>query len=177
MKLVLFQTAPSAEVMPGAFTGRGVVDISDAVQKSHTPQLTMQGIIDGCGGYIAGSAELIEYLKNNAGAFVYSVAVPPVIAEATLKALEIMHREPERVTRLQYNGMAFRELAKRRGLDTGTGAGTAIYPIIKGDSLPAAVLPCCRKNCLNAGSTSNLCSIRPCRLSSRGCDFFDDHAS
>ena len=46
MKLVLFQTAPGAELLPGVLTDRGVVDISAAVQKSHTPQLTMQGIID-----------------------------------------------------------------------------------------------------------------------------------
>lgn len=46
MRLVLFQTTPSAEILPGALTDRGVVDISAAVQKSYTPQLTMQGIID-----------------------------------------------------------------------------------------------------------------------------------
>ena len=47
MKLVLFQTAPGAGIAPGLLTGRGVVDISAAVTKSYTPQLTMQGIIDG----------------------------------------------------------------------------------------------------------------------------------
>ena len=47
MKLVLFQTAPGAEISPGVLTGRGIVDISPAVKKSYTPQLTMQGIIDG----------------------------------------------------------------------------------------------------------------------------------
>jgi len=46
LKLVLFQTTPSAEITPGVFTGRGIVDISAAVKKSYTPQLTMQGIID-----------------------------------------------------------------------------------------------------------------------------------
>ena len=47
MKLVLFQTAPGAELLPGVLTERGVVDISPVVAKSYTPQLTMQGIIDG----------------------------------------------------------------------------------------------------------------------------------
>jgi 2-keto-4-pentenoate hydratase/2-oxohepta-3-ene-1,7-dioic acid hydratase in catechol pathway len=47
VKLVLFQSAANAEVLPGLLTGRGVVDISGAVKKGHTPQLTMQGIIDG----------------------------------------------------------------------------------------------------------------------------------
>ena len=47
MKLVLFQTTLSAEVLPGVLNHRGVIDISAAVNKDYTPQLTMQGIIDG----------------------------------------------------------------------------------------------------------------------------------
>jgi len=46
VKLVLFQGTPEGEVLPGLMTDRGVVDISGAVTRSHTPQLTMQGIID-----------------------------------------------------------------------------------------------------------------------------------
>ena len=46
MKLVLFQSAAGGVVAPGLLTGRGVVDISGAVTKGFTPQLTMQGIID-----------------------------------------------------------------------------------------------------------------------------------
>jgi 2-keto-4-pentenoate hydratase/2-oxohepta-3-ene-1,7-dioic acid hydratase in catechol pathway len=47
MKLVLFQAAGSTEPRPGALTERGVVDIAGAVTAGYTPQLTMQGIIDG----------------------------------------------------------------------------------------------------------------------------------
>ncbi len=101
---------------------------------------TLSKTFAGCGGYIAGSAQLIEYLKLTTGAFVYSVAMPPVVAAASLAALEVMYREPERVTRLRHNGIMFRELAKRHGLDTGAGVGTAICPIIIGDSIPAALL-------------------------------------
>lgn len=101
---------------------------------------TLSKTLAGCGGYIAGSAGLIDYLKNIAGAFVYSVAMPPVIAAAALKALEILHDEPERVAALAQNGIAFRSLARERGLDTGSSAGAAICPIIIGDSLPTAVL-------------------------------------
>jgi 2-keto-4-pentenoate hydratase/2-oxohepta-3-ene-1,7-dioic acid hydratase in catechol pathway len=46
VKLALFQSAASAEIAPGLITGRGIVDISGAVRKGHTPQLTMQYIID-----------------------------------------------------------------------------------------------------------------------------------
>ena len=47
MRLVLFEAAGQGEPAPGLLTDRGVVDISRTVPKGHTPQLTMQGIIDG----------------------------------------------------------------------------------------------------------------------------------
>jgi len=46
MKLVLFQTAERAEPSPGLLTERGVVDIGGSIERSCTPQLTMQGLID-----------------------------------------------------------------------------------------------------------------------------------
>ncbi len=46
MKLVLFQKPAASDVVPGVLTERGVVSIADVVPSRHTPQLTMQGIID-----------------------------------------------------------------------------------------------------------------------------------
>ena len=46
MKLVLFQSAGTKESRPGLLTERGVIDVTNAVKTSYTPQLTMQGIID-----------------------------------------------------------------------------------------------------------------------------------
>ena len=46
MKLVLFQSSNSTGILPGVLTERGVVDVSSAVKQGHTPQLTMQGIIE-----------------------------------------------------------------------------------------------------------------------------------
>ncbi|MGB9647476.1 MAG: fumarylacetoacetate hydrolase family protein [Stellaceae bacterium] len=47
MKLVLFQTPGRDAAVPGLLTDRGVVDISGITEKGHTPQLTMQVLIDG----------------------------------------------------------------------------------------------------------------------------------
>jgi 2-keto-4-pentenoate hydratase/2-oxohepta-3-ene-1,7-dioic acid hydratase in catechol pathway len=47
LKLVLFQKPSGEDILPGVLTDRGVVDVSRAVKNSYTPQLTMQGIIDG----------------------------------------------------------------------------------------------------------------------------------
>jgi 7-keto-8-aminopelargonate synthetase-like enzyme len=101
---------------------------------------TLSKTLAGCGGYIAGSTDLVEYLKCMAGVFVYSVGLPPALAAGATKALELMHREPERVRQLQHNGRYFHDLAKQSGLDTGTGMGTAVCPIMVADSLPAVVL-------------------------------------
>jgi len=46
VKLVLFQAGTGSDIMPGLMTERGIVDISSAVKKDYTPQLTMVGIID-----------------------------------------------------------------------------------------------------------------------------------
>jgi 2-keto-4-pentenoate hydratase/2-oxohepta-3-ene-1,7-dioic acid hydratase in catechol pathway len=45
MRLVLFDKG--GEPVPGVWTERGIVDVSGAVPKGHTAQLTMQGLIDG----------------------------------------------------------------------------------------------------------------------------------
>jgi len=101
---------------------------------------TLSKTLAGCGGYIAGSATLVDYLRCMAGAFVYSVGIPPAIAASVQKALELMHREPERVTRLQDNGKHFLQYAKAKNLDTGFGRGTAVTPIVVGDSVAAVIL-------------------------------------
>jgi 8-amino-7-oxononanoate synthase len=59
------------------------------------------------------------------------------------KAIEIMHREPERVATLHRNAKYFYETAKAHKLDTGNGSGTAVCPIVVGDSIPAVVLSEC----------------------------------
>ena len=46
MKLVLFAHHPG-DARAGLLTERGILDASKIVPRAHTPQLTMQGIIDG----------------------------------------------------------------------------------------------------------------------------------
>jgi 8-amino-7-oxononanoate synthase len=101
---------------------------------------TLSKTLAGCGGYIAGSAVLVDYVKSVVGGFVYSVGMPPVIAATAYKALEILHREPHRVRQLQSNAAFFQAEARQRGLDTGTATAASVCPIMVGDSLPTAVL-------------------------------------
>ncbi len=101
---------------------------------------TLSKTLAGCGGYIAGERALVELLKYNAPGFVYSVGIAPPLAAASLAALKIMQKEPERVARLHENAQRFLTLARAAGFDTGSSQGFAIVPIITGSSLKAAKL-------------------------------------
>lgn len=94
-----------------------------------------------CGGYIAGSRALIEYLKYTAPGFVYSVGMPPPNVAAALAAIRLMKKEPERVARLHELSGLFLQLARERGLNTGAGgSGSPVIPVIVGESLRALSL-------------------------------------
>ena len=102
---------------------------------------TLSKTLAGCGGYIAGSGDLVDYIKSLVSVFVYSVAMPPVIAASANAALQIMHQEPQRVEKLQANARYFDAMARARGLQTVAKAmPTAVSPIIIGDSVPAVAL-------------------------------------
>lgn len=101
---------------------------------------TLSKTLAGCGGYIAGSRALVDILKFAAPGFVYSVGLAPPLAAASLAALRIMLREPERVQRLRERGALFLNLARREGLDVGTSQGFAVIPIIVGSSRKAIAL-------------------------------------
>jgi 7-keto-8-aminopelargonate synthetase-like enzyme len=98
---------------------------------------TMSKTLGSCGGYIAGSKELIEYLKYTVPGFVFSVGLPPAAAAAALAALRLLEAEPQRVARLRENARLFLALARTRGLNTGTSQDTAVVPVILGSSLSA----------------------------------------
>lgn len=101
---------------------------------------TLSKTLAACGGYVAGSAALIDLLKAEAGGFVYSVGLAPALASAALASLDIMKAEPDRCARLRQNGALFLKLAQDAGLDTGLGCGFSVAPVLVGDSLRAVQL-------------------------------------
>ncbi|MGH7048591.1 MAG: aminotransferase class I/II-fold pyridoxal phosphate-dependent enzyme, partial [Stellaceae bacterium] len=84
---------------------------------------TLSKTLVSCGGYIAGSAELVDYLKLAAPGFVFSVGITPPAAAAALAALELLLAEPERVRRLNDRAALFLALAREGGLDVGGSIG------------------------------------------------------
>ena len=101
---------------------------------------TLSKSFAGCGGYIAGSAALIDYLKYTAPAFIFSVGLSPPLAGASLAAIQLLEIEKHRVKKLQDNGRYFLLTAKEKGFDTGLSEGYAIIPIILGNSMHTAKL-------------------------------------
>src|SRR5271163_1191918 len=101
---------------------------------------TLSKSLVSCGGYIAGRAELVDYLKLVAPGFVFSVGMAPPAAAAALAALGLLEREPERVHRVNERGTLFLRLAREGGLDVGGSIGASIVPIVTGSSIRAGRL-------------------------------------
>ncbi|TSE01534.1 aminotransferase class I/II-fold pyridoxal phosphate-dependent enzyme [Skermania sp. ID1734] len=95
---------------------------------------TMSKALAGCGGYVAGSRELIQFLKYTTPGFVYSVGITPPNAAASLAALRQLKAQPEALERLRKNSRLFLELAKEFGINTGDSHDTPVIPCIVGDS-------------------------------------------
>ncbi len=87
-----------------------------------------------CGGYIAGSKELVKFLKYNSPGFLYSVGISPANAGAALAAIKLLQVEFQNVTLLQKNARFFLDCCHKEGLDTGTSANSPIIPVIIGNS-------------------------------------------
>ena len=67
---------------------------------------TLSKAVGSEGGFVCGSAELIQYLTNKARSFIFSTALSPVTMAAGLRGLQKIQEEPRRVAQLRDN-MAF----------------------------------------------------------------------
>src|SRR2546422_7796297 len=86
---------------------RGMVDIKMSSLSKSIPSV---------GGFIAGIPELAALLKHVSRAFVFSAALPPASAAASMAAIDLMEREPQRVARLRRNYRALRAGLQAGGL-------------------------------------------------------------
>lgn len=121
--------------------GNGIAAHFDADPRSIDIGMgTLSKTLASAGGYIAGSAALVEMLRSYAPGFLYSVGLAPPLAAAAHAALQVMRREPERVMRLRANGQLFLRLAKAKGINTGLSMGYSVIPVIVGSSIKAGRL-------------------------------------
>ena len=115
-------------------TGRGLVEhcgLSGQPVDIHMGTLSKS--LASCGGFIAGDACLVQYLRFLAPGFIFSVGLAPADAAAALAALRILRREPERVLRLQAVGREFRRLMHACGFPVEPEGASPIVPLTIGD--------------------------------------------
>jgi 8-amino-7-oxononanoate synthase len=122
-------------------TGRGIAEAQGIDPREVDIWMgTLSKSLCAAGGYVAGPAELISWLRHTLPGFVYSVGLSPPLAAAALAALDALREEPWRVARLAENATALRDGFAARGFDVGHSAGRAIVPLVTGSSLKAARL-------------------------------------
>lgn len=93
---------------------------------------TLSKAIGVVGGYVAGSQDLITWLKSQARPFLFSTSLTPGAAAACKKAIELMQEHPEYVEHLWDNARYFKDELQKIGYDIGV-SETPITPVILGD--------------------------------------------
>lgn len=88
------------------------------------------------GAFVTGSEELIETLIQSARSYIYTTALPPAAATATLAALELIINGQGLRQQLQVNIQRFRSGAQQLGLKL-LESSTAIQAVVLGDSATA----------------------------------------
>ena len=86
------------------------------------------------GGFIAGDAATIDYLKHNSKPLIFSASMSPANAAAVLAALKVMISEPERIQRLWHNTKRMKEGLIALGFDLGA-SETPILPVYVRDMI------------------------------------------
>ncbi|GGA63474.1 glycine C-acetyltransferase [Ornithinibacillus halotolerans] len=97
---------------------------------------TLSKAIGVIGGYVAGKANLIDWLKVRSRPFLFSTAVSPADAAASKKAIEILMESTELHDKLWENGNYLKDGLKKLGFDIGN-SETPITPCIIGEEKAA----------------------------------------
>ncbi|OGV00158.1 MAG: 8-amino-7-oxononanoate synthase, partial [Ignavibacteria bacterium RIFOXYA2_FULL_37_17] len=84
------------------------------------------------GGFVAGKERVINYLKHHSAALIFSASPTPAAVAAALAALDILKKEPWRVTKLIDNANKVRKELTEAGFNVLDGR-TAIVPVIVGN--------------------------------------------
>lgn len=111
--------------------GRGTADHFKLNDKVDILCGSMSKSLASTGGFVAGSRDLIEYLRTNSKQTLFSAALSPSMAASASASLDIMQSEPQHLERLWKNTKRYREMLKGLGLDT-WGSETPAVPIVLG---------------------------------------------
>ncbi len=106
--------------------GRGTASHFGLTDKVELIMGTFSKSFGSLGGFIAGSSEVIGFLKHNARSLIFSASMPPSNIASVSKAIDIMLGEPERIQHL----WDVSEYARKQFQDRGFETGHSVTPII-----------------------------------------------
>ncbi len=114
-------------------TGRGSIEYCNVMGRVQIVASTFGKALGGAsGGFTAAANEVTSLLRQRSRPYLFSNSLSPVIAAATLKAVDLITRSPELVKKLRSNTAYFREKITSAGFDIPLG-DHPIVPIILGD--------------------------------------------
>ena len=113
--------------------GRGIVDHFNLHGKVDIEVGTLSKAFGVVGGVVAGSATIVEWLRQRGRPFLFSSAVTVPDAAACLAALDILEASTELVDKLWENTRYFKAGMKKLGFDTGLST-TPITPVMLGEA-------------------------------------------
>jgi glycine C-acetyltransferase len=87
----------------------------------------------GCGGYVAGRKEIIEWLRQRSRPYLFSNSIPPLVAAVSLRVLDLLDDSPQLRTRLFENARYFRAGLESAGFALKPGEHP-IIPVMLGDA-------------------------------------------
>ena len=118
--------------------GRGTASHFNLEQEVDMTMGTFSKTFASLGGFVAGDAKVINYLKHHSPALIFSASPTPSSVAAALAALRIMLQEPERITKLVSNAAKMRKGFKELGFKI-IENDSAIVPVIIGDDTKAFI--------------------------------------
>jgi glycine C-acetyltransferase len=119
--------------------GRGTIDHFGMHGRVDIQVGTLSKAIGVLGGYVAGNANLIDFLYHRARPFLFSTSHPPAVVLACMAALDVLMDEPEIIERLWDNTRFFKEGLHDLGFNTGL-SESPITPVIAGEGAKAMLL-------------------------------------
>ena len=119
--------------------GRGTIDHFGMHGRVDIQVGTLSKAMGALGGYVAGSADLIDFLHHRARPFLFSTSHPPSVAATCLAALDVLEQEPEIIERLWTNTRFFKQGLVSLGFDTGM-SESPITPVMAGEGSRAMKL-------------------------------------
>lgn len=131
--------------------GRGTAKHFNLVDEVDLTMGTFSKSFASLGGFVAGSRDVINYIRHTARSFIFSASLPASNLAAAMAALDIMETEPEHVERLWENTHFMMKGYRDLGFNIG-GTQTPIIPIIVGDDMTCFGL---WKECFENGLYTN----------------------